>query len=189
MTVMMTTPLELILYATPTGPLAAACERFWRAADQGPGPTLAQTYPPHASLTGFFRRSAERLPSLIENIEEAIDGASPRSAHPIAVMGLVAHESWLGLQLESPWLDRFIQVICLLAEPVADEDALRPKDWLHLSLAYGKEEPRPDIDAYYDLAEPIVDPGLDAGWNLDLWERRPNGSWHCHRSWPLTLEP
>ena len=44
---------ELILYATPTGPLADACDRFF-AAVESIGPTVAQTYPPHCTLTGFF---------------------------------------------------------------------------------------------------------------------------------------
>ena len=43
---------ELILYATPTGPLADACAAYFGAVE----PTTAQTYPPHVTLTGFFHR-------------------------------------------------------------------------------------------------------------------------------------
>ncbi|MDG2026150.1 MAG: hypothetical protein P8J50_03515 [Acidimicrobiales bacterium] len=46
---------ELILYATPTGPLAEELDRlFAQFAERAP--TTAQTYPPHCTLTGFFQR-------------------------------------------------------------------------------------------------------------------------------------
>jgi alpha-D-ribose 1-methylphosphonate 5-triphosphate diphosphatase len=47
---------ELILYATPTRPLADQCNTFFEAAADL-GPTSAQLYPPHCTLTGFFRRT------------------------------------------------------------------------------------------------------------------------------------
>lgn len=185
------------MYITPSGPLGRACERYWSALNEASGesglqPTAAQAYPPHCTLTGFFERSPDRLPELIADIETAIDGASPRSRQPVAVMGVVDHDRWVGLQLESPWLDRFITVLCLVHETAAGEDELRPKDWLHLSLAYGLdtiEEDVTPIDPYVDLAHEVVDPALDVEWFLGLWERAADRSWRRLAEWPITNAP
>lgn len=177
----------LILYATPTGPLAAACHRFFDILshdgpdpDPGPGPTTAQTYPPHCTLTGFFRRAGDRARDTITSMGRMVSEAGPVPRDAVEVAALSHHGDWVGLELRSPWLIELTAAIVAAHPPRGDEDALRPKDWLHLSLAYGV----PDVGPYLPLADALVDPALPAGWDVRVWERRDDGTWYRHRPPP-----
>lgn len=157
---------ELILYATPTGQLADSCARYFKAATTL-GDTTAQSYPPHCTLTGFFHRPSELIPS----INAAI---SVRSLRDIEVIAVAHHDAWLGLELHSPKLFELTQrFIAALPEPTGDEDPLRPKDWLHLSLAYGVD----DLAAYAVLADDLIDSSVACEWEIALWERLSAGEW------------
>jgi hypothetical protein len=175
------TERELILYATPTGALAEACERYF-VAIEGVGATTAQTYPPHCTLTGFFRRSGPRSDEVVAEMGRRIRAVGPQPADAIEVTGPIAAKGWVGLTIESAWL------IDLAASTVAGqvigdgEDAIRLKGGLHLSLAYEVE----DTAAYEELARPFfgevaVGPGAALGgvapWELGVWERNPDGGW------------
>lgn len=165
---------ELILYATPTGELAAACDRYFAACAER-GPTTAQTYPPHCTLTGFFRRHPARVGVIVGEIQPVIDEAGPVPADAVAVAGLRCTDDWVGFELRSTWLARRTEEVVAAHQLQPGEDALRSKDWLHLSLAYGID----DLDPYRRLA---LDHGLDrrpiGGWEIGLWERTTTGAWH-----------
>lgn len=180
---------ELILYATPTGPLAEQCAAYFDAASQTLGPTTAQTYPPHCTLTGFFRRTDAGVARAVAEIAPVIAAAGPVPGDAVTVVGCHATAEWVGLELRSPWLSD-------LAASVADghtlapgDDALRLKDWLHLSLAYGTAIDRPAadrssiallLDRYGALAEVMIDPNAAVGWEVGLWERTDQG-WVRHQ--------
>lgn len=171
---------ELIFYATPTGSTAAACEAIFNELESTP--TTAQRYPPHCTLTGFFRRRSERVARIAVSAQDVIDRFGP--IDPTAVDAIVAeHSDWIGLELTSAVLHDAIEgfVAAIGVEP--GEDLLRPKDWLHLSLAYPLNS---DVDHSCIDHSGIVRrhrAELTAGsdpWELGLWERNDDGTWLRH---------
>jgi len=170
---------ELILYLTPEGQLGDQCAQFFRDSARSLGVTTAHSYPSHVTLTGFFRRAPERL----DEIRSELGGilAEPRLAPPEAVeiLGLVRTAAWVGLEVRSAWAHELTSTIVDRHRVLAGEDALRPKDWLHLSLAYGLCEDQ-QLDDFVSMAEAIVDPAAAVEWRVGLWERVADGSWHRH---------
>lgn len=164
----MTARRELILYATPTGPLAAACDRYFDVARSTLGPTTAHDFPPHCTLTGFFRRDHRRADEVVTELGTAIRDAGPVPPESVEVVALGCHDGWVGLELRSAWLQRLTAWIVAAHRLTPGDDALRPKDWLHLSLAYGVDG---DLGPYARLAGEVVDPGAPAGWEVAVWER------------------
>lgn len=162
---------ELILYAWPTGPLADAAARYFEVATERLGPTTAQTYPVHCTLTGFFRRHGARGDEVVAQLNSVL--AAHGTPDDVVVERLGRHDGWVGLELTSPGLLALIDLVVDADVPTADEDALRPKDWLHVSLAYGVD----DVGPYAALAEEMVDPTAAAGWEVGFWERLPDGAW------------
>ena len=174
---------ELILYATPTGPLAQAVAAYYEQVDAELGTTVAQTYPPHCTLTGFFRRDDDGATAAIEQIGGQVAEAGPVPSGAVEVVALTTSDRWVGLELRSPWLIEFTESVSARHRPGPDDDALRLKDWLHLSLAYGDPDGDPiDLSAHARLATELVDPGAEVGWEVALWERHPDGSWTRHGS-------
>lgn len=162
---------ELILYAWPTGPLADAAERYFSVASDRLGPTTAQTFPVHCTLTGFFRRSGSRADEVVAALDAVIhDHGGPDD---VVIDRLGVRDGWVGLELTSPGLIDLIAAAVSAVVPDEGEDALRPKEWLHVSLAYGVA----DVAPYAALAAELVDPGLPAEWEVGCWERLPDGGW------------
>lgn len=163
---------ELILYAEPRGPLADQVDAYFRGVE-----TDAQTYPPHCTLTGFFRD---------DDVERYIDAAATVLAPVVVgVAGLRTEtEGWIGLELRSPDLHALTaRFAAAVADPGTRVDTIRPKDWLHLSLAYGHDRGQHPELARRAVA--LVDPGAEVDWQLALYERDPVGTWHPHARWPL----
>lgn len=161
---------ELIVYATPTNTLAAQCSSYWMRA-VALGPTAAQAYPPHCTLTGFFHRDDEGRSHAAEVVAEAIHSSFLRPGI-VTVEGLVRLDNWVGLQLDSPWLVEWTRELIGRLPPGPDEDELRLKTWPHLSLAYDVI----DLDPYEFAAHELIDPNADASWEIGLWERS-DGNW------------
>jgi ubiquitin-associated SH3 domain-containing protein len=166
---------ELILYATPTGDLADACQRYFAAA-AAIGPTAAQDYPPHCTLTGFFHRATDRAEQVIQELGGVIDSAGAVPDAAVEVGGPATIDSWVGLVVRSPWLADLAARIVASHQLLPGDDPLRPKDWLHLSLAYGER----DITPYADLAHRLVDPSAPARWEIAVWERSAGQQWRRH---------
>lgn len=154
---------ELILYATPVGPLADAVDAYFAAAE----PTTANDYPPHCTLTGFFHREPRRADEVAAELQGLVNSAGPVPVDGVIVRSLHVGPDWVGLELHSPFCE------ALTAHFIADhrlevnDDALRPKDWLHLSLAYGAD----DLAAHAAMASAMIDPTLPCTWEVGLWER------------------
>ena len=155
---------ELILYATPTGPLADACAAYFGAVE----PTTAQTYPPHVTLTGFFhRRDAAGVIDAAATIDDVPPGV-------VEVRRLNCTDDWVGLEIGSTWLEAATAAFAdRTPPPGVGEDEIRRKDWLHLSLAYGVT----DLAPHAEHARRAIDPALAAGWEVALWERSTGGRW------------
>lgn len=161
---------ELIFYATPTGELADECRGYfdWAAAE----PTTAQTYPPHITLTGFFRRTHRGAERATVDVDRLIDRHGHPPAASVTIDEVRIDPKWVGLVISSQWL---IDVTADLVGHHAlgpGDDALRPKDWLHLSLAYGVDDlsARATRAAAFDAERP-------GGWQLGLYERHFDGTW------------
>lgn len=159
---------ELIIYATPTGPLAdALADLFAELARRAP--TTAQTYPPHCTLTGFFRRDRREIDRIRAEVTDAVATTPPGS---VTINQLRATDTWVGLELTSPWLLAFTAAFVDVHRLGPGDDPLRPKDWLHLSIAYGEGDlaAAAPIATTLDLDQPV-------GWEIGLWEREPDGMW------------
>lgn len=159
------------MYATPTGPLADACTRFFAEATSIE-PTTAQTYPPHVTLTGFFHRTSPRADGVTAEVRELLADLGPVPDGAVTVEELRVEPGWIGLVITSPWLLDVVGRFVASHRLEGDDDPLRPKDWLHLSLAYGVD----DLDPYRRLAATFPADAA-AGWEVGLWERTTTGGW------------
>ena len=162
---------EFILYATPSGPLAATLDDvFARLAAEGP--TTAQAYPPHCTLTGFFHREPSAAPRLIAELAAARGGDPQPPTGEVEIVALHHRPDWIGFELRSPWLQQLTERFVERHVSRPDDDPLRPKDWLHLSIAYGEG----DLRRAAELTRPF-DLSLPVKWDVDLWQRHDDGAW------------
>jgi ubiquitin-associated SH3 domain-containing protein len=175
---------ELIVYACPRGPLAALVRRYYERAGECCGTDEAHRYPPHCTLTGFFRDEAASIPIYIAALDSALQSA--RSCQPFPVMRVLSVDftpNWHGLQLESDWLKALVADFAVRVDSPTRADALRLKDWLHLSLAYGFAPANAaPLEA---LARELIDRRTPVRWELRLYEREPGDHWTEHACWPL----
>lgn len=181
---------ELILYAEPGGELGARCAEYWAAVSAAEASTSAQEFPPHVTLTGFFRRRAEQVPAVVAACAAAVDAAVPagldgtRWAGPVA-LEFQANDEWVGLHVGAAWMDAVIATF--VSDPSLEpdgDDALRPKSWLHLSLSYG-EQFEWARDQATILAEPFADVTAESEWTVSLW-RRTEAAWERLAAIPVT---
>ena len=56
---------------------------------------------------------------------------------------------------------------------LSDEDPIRVKEWLHLSLAYGVEDISPFKEALIDMDALPSEPS----WEISLWQRHRHNLW------------
>lgn len=166
---------ELIVYATPTGALAKQCDTYFDHLTGRGWLTTAQTYPPHVTLTGFFWRSTSTRLAVVESIDAVIRDSGPIESADVAVKTIAHHDGWVGLEIESKRLTDLVAQIVAADVRTADEDAIRPKDWFHLSLAYGELMGGADLGDLANLAKVLIDPKAEAGWEIAVWQRQPNG--------------
>lgn len=166
---------ELILYLTPAGELGEQCHEFFRESGRRFGTTVAHTYPPHVTLTGFFRRSTARRATVVTELHPLL-AAAEITSDAVSVDRLHVTEQWAGLEVTSPWAKMLTADVMQAHVVLGDEDALRPKDWLHLSLAYGLR-PGQMLREYVAMAHDIIDPQAPVSWKAGLWERDRGGAW------------
>ncbi|MBC8162950.1 MAG: hypothetical protein H7Z42_17215 [Roseiflexaceae bacterium] len=175
---------EYIVYACPRGVLGEQIERYFAASRTQYGLNAAHRYPPHCTLTGFFHDQEDALGVYTQALAEAQQLASAcRPARAIEITDMQLGEQWHGLTLESAWLKGMIASFAQRAASPTRRDALRLKDWLHLSLAY--EFPAAQREPLARLAQAHVDPAAQVAWELRLYERQPGDTWTCHSAWPL----
>lgn len=158
----------VILYATPRDELLEDCLRFWAEAESNGIRTSAQSYPPHCSLTGFFRLPVERLDELVQLVHAAI-GASGFQGATEVPLSRVQTADWLGFSGAQPaWL--------VVAQQTAQAEAgaacgegLRVKSDHHLSLAYGRGY---QAQRHRKLAREVFSKESygDSQWSIGVWK-------------------
>ena len=173
-----------IVYACPLGELADQIDHYFAVSRAVCGPDAAHDYMPHCSLTGFFHDDLDAIPAYIEALDAALRRTRPMQPVPVLTIDRIElREDFHGLLLSSPWLQAlsadFVRSVC---SPTR-RDALRLKNWLHLSLAYTFRAEQQTTLA--DLARTIVDITAPVSWELRFYERHTDGSWECHASWRL----
>ena len=179
------TMCELIIYACSVGPLADQLAIYFQRTKHEVGPNAAHGYMPHCTLTGFFHDEAASIPVYAQTLTEALrwkrNSTEPQAA--IAIDEMILAPDFHYLKLSSPWLTLLVQHFAAHVQSPSRIDALRLKDWLHLSLAYQfPAEQHPTLMA---IAKDIIDPLAPVAWHLCLYERLPNHSWQCHQQWAL----
>lgn len=171
---------KLIVYACPVGELADQLETYFSKSRVNFGPNQAHQYMPHCTLTGFFEDTTHSIPKYTQTLERSLKRyRRSQPAPPLAVTGMTFRDDWHGLELSSDWLKKLVlDFVCTATSPTR-KTPLRPKDWLHLSLAYGFA---PDqAEALKTLAQEVVDFTAPTDWELRFYQQNPALSWICHQ--------
>lgn len=175
--------MRYIVYACPGGALAEQLTTYFARSLVGHGPNAAHNYMPHCTLTGFFTDVPASVPMYTAALAQALVRNQERPNPVIRVLGMECTPQFHGLLLEANWLKQVIADFAVLAVSPSRTEAVRLKDWLHLSLAY--EFPPEQHAALAALAHELVDPFAAATWELRFYERHANLTWTCHAAWPL----
>ena len=178
---------ELIVYACPLGELGDRLERYFHRVLQKCGPNTAHHYMPHCTLTGFFHDRGHSIPLYIEALDRAVSSTSKLSSLDIAVTGVTFKPDFHYLTVESTWIELLMQEFERQATSPTRLDALRLKDGLHVSLAYGFAPDR--HRSLQAIAAEIVDWQAPTEWQLRFYERQKDNSWLCYRCWNLSESP
>lgn len=177
--------MEFILYACPQGQLAKQIDSYSSRVLETCVPNSAHNYMPHCTLTGFFDDDVESIPSYLDSLDLLYQKYLPKfKAQPsIHVVGLEFRSDWHGLLLEASELKQLAWEFAEQTKSTTRTSPIRPKDWLHLSLAYDFQ-PEEAI-ALQHLAEKMVIPESTVHWELRFYQRDFDHQWTCHRSWDL----
>jgi len=172
---------ELIVYACPTGDLAHQLACYFERTRSAYGPNAAHRYPAHITLTGFFHDDVRSIPAYTGWLQAALR----RAARPgqIQIEGMMLELNFHGLLIQSPWLKQMMADFASAAHSLTRSDALRLKDWLHLSLAY--DFPPQRHLPLKALARETLDLQAAVGWEMRFYERFGKDEWRCHSIWPL----
>jgi hypothetical protein len=177
-------PIELIIYACPTGALAAQLDAYFVRSAHECGPNTAHEYMPHVTLTGFFHDVASSIPIYSSALYAALSKARfEQPAQPIQVTNLELREGFHFLAIAAPWVQLLVADFARHARSATRTDEMRLKDNLHVSLAYGFA---PEQDARLaQLARELIDPSAQVGWELRFYERDEAHQWKLHGCWRL----
>lgn len=170
--------VSLILYACPTGPLAEQLTQYFTESARQVGPNAAHQYMPHITLTGFFHDVRETVPAYVALLEQLLCHRPPLT---ISLERLLLTPEFHGIEIISPDLKALTQEFVELAPDSTRTEALRPKDWLHLSLAY--QFPAEKNAQLEDLAHRFVSLEASVSWEVRFYERGPGNHWICHGNW------
>ena len=181
-------PDSLIVYACPTGELAEQIEQYFQQSLAVCGANAAHRYMPHCTLTGFFQDEETAIPLYVQALDDALNQAQPYPTPAITIQQLTFRPDWHGLELQSDWLKQAIATFATLAVSPTRPDALRLKDWLHLSLAY--EFQAEQSKALLQLAQKHIHLQSPVRWEVRFYQRHssphsPDQHWTCHQSWQL----
>lgn len=174
---------QFIVYACPLGELADQLQIYFDKS-RFLCRNTAHNYMPHCTLVGFYEDSEASIPRYVQALNQAYEQAlRSQPSPPIAIQNLTFRPNWHGLELSSPWLQQLILDFVALPPCKTRVDILRPKDWLHLSLAY-------DFHPAYgsalaQLAQALLHPAALVEWELRYYQRDVNYHWVCHQTWPL----
>ncbi|MEO1341480.1 MAG: hypothetical protein AAFV28_10155 [Cyanobacteria bacterium J06635_13] len=174
--------LQFIVYACPTGELAKQLETYWQLSREQCGANSAHNYMPHCTLTGFFRDRADSASYYLQALEEAYQSAQNNLSLEIEIVNLVFNSDWHGLELQAQGVKELVHNFAQIETSPTRTEAIRLKDWLHLSLAYGyTPEARSQLE---QLAKNVIDIKANVGWELRFYQRT-NTVWECLNTWTL----
>ncbi|MBD3884636.1 hypothetical protein IFO70_23125 [Phormidium tenue FACHB-886] len=174
---------SFIVYACPTGELAEQLDRYFQQSLTVCGANAAHRYMPHCTLTGFFQDEAVAVPLYVQALNRALSQAQPCLNPVITIQQLTFRSDWHGLELQSDWLKTMIVNFATLAASPTRRNALRRKDWLHLSLAY--EFQREQSESLIQLAQEYISLQASVQWELRFYQRHSDQRWTCHQFWQL----
>lgn len=176
-------PDTFIVYACPMGELADQLDRYFQQSLTRCGENAAHRYMPHCTLTGFFQDEEATIPLYVQALDRALMEALPCPNPVITIQQLTFNQDWHGLELQSDWLKSMIASFANFAISPTRLDALRLKNWLHLSLAY--EFPPEQSETLIQLAQNYIKIQSPVQWELRFYQRHPDYHWTCHHSWRL----
>jgi hypothetical protein len=159
---------DLIVYATPSGPLGEQINDYLTQTRERFGANTAHQYPAHCTLTGFFHDVPRAIPEYLAALAKATAEMVARTPVPVDIERIRLDGGWYGLELRSPWLIDLAAAFKRHAPNIARPDEVRLKDWLHLSLAYGFEEQHAIELA---SAASSIDIASEVHWEVALWQR------------------
>ncbi|MBD1996641.1 hypothetical protein H6G00_08420 [Leptolyngbya sp. FACHB-541] len=177
-------PETFIVYACPVGELADQLDRYFQQSLTFCGENAAHRYMPHCTLTGFFQDEEVAIPLYVQALDRALKQAQPSPDPVVTIQKLTFRSDWHGLELQSDWLKKVIAIFAELAVSPTRSDALRLKDWLHLSLAY--EFQFEHSESLIQLAQECIDLQASVQWELRFYQRHADYRWTCHQSWKLS---
>lgn len=174
---------ELIVYACPEGELAMRLDAYYQYARDECGPNAAHRFPPHITLTGFYHDTTASLSIYTRALREALSSAQKKARCVVRIERMLFEPNFHGLVIDSPWLKHMTASFASLAKSSTRADALRQKDWLHLSLAY--EFDAGQATHLKHLAMEWIDLSAQVDWEVRLYERRDKDQWRILAGWPV----
>jgi ubiquitin-associated SH3 domain-containing protein len=174
---------ELILYACPEGELAMQLGAYFQNAREDCGSNSAHRYPPHITLTGFYHDTPASIPIYVNALRKALSLGQKRVRCEVRIERMMFDQNFHGLAIESPWLKHLTASFAALATSKTRADAIRLKDWLHLSLAYDFQPAH--ATHLKHLANALVDISAPVNWEVRLYERHGGDQWRIHAGWPV----
>ncbi|MEL7228031.1 MAG: hypothetical protein AAGL17_25185 [Cyanobacteria bacterium J06576_12] len=176
---------SLIVYACPVGPLAKQLEAYLDESRQLCGENTAHAYMPHCTLTGFFTDEESAIPHYVQTLEKVWHQyAQEMTSLHVEIRQVLFRPNWHGLALEAEGLKRLVEAFAQQADSPTRTEAIRLKDWLHLSLAY--DFPLADAPALQQMATKMIEISTPIAWELRFYQRTPHNQWTCH--WSRALE-
>lgn len=176
---------KFILYACPTGQLADQIDAYFEAVKTNFNWNPALDYMPHCSLTGFFHDNATAAQHYTLALEEILTHMRPSQPDPVMrVSGMFFDSDFHGFTLQSSWLTDLTQAFAAATGFGTRREAIRLKEWLHLSLAYRFKSD--EHNALKARAQQLINPQASVGWDLRFYQRRNANQWTCHGCWPLS---
>ena len=174
---------QFIVYACPTGELNSQITTYLTRSRTLYGANKAHKYMPHCTLTGFFTDELSSIPDYLQALDQAYLAATNNLSLNIKIKQLNFSNNWHGLELQAEEIKQLIANFAKLATSSTRPEALRLKDWLHLSLAYGFEAK--DEQNLTDLARKIINPQAKVNWELRFYQKNPDWTWKCWQTWQI----
>ena len=162
--------IQLIIYACPMGPLADQIQAFFEVSLAECGRNAAHAYMPHCTLVCFFEDLEDQAISYCQTLERLYQRARRDRSATLSVGKLTFNPDWYGLPLTSPELEQLAVDFARSPHPASLGRPIRPKSWLHLSLAYGFA---PDQAKCLKALAQAINPAAAVSWELRLYQRSP----------------
>ncbi len=174
---------QFIIYACPVGELNSQIETYFDRSRKLYGKNSAHKYMPHCSLTGFFADELSSMPIYLEALDRAYLEAKNNLPLDIAIKQFAFKENWHGLELQAEGLKQLIVNFARIETSTKRPEAIRIKDWLHLSLAYDFD--RQHSAELKNLALETIEPKAKVDWELRFYQKNVDWTWNCLKAWSL----